>query len=536
MPNSYLALTIGPIYDTFLQAKKTRTIWAASYFFSWFIGRILEESYKGSLNVLIPYFNTSEGIVKSEYGSGIYADRIYYKTNDAASDEKKVRDIVKKIITEINIDAPFLEDYLNIHIVQSQNNSANLLETLNDKLDQQELRKRFPQNINENKLVEWLALVPTENDLMRIAFDNVSKRYFRSLPEIATTMLERITQENKKKYKSIVVKSFDNDENDLIDKLKTKFPDDFKHFMKYFAVIYADGDNIGKILESIKNDEDKLKTFSQKMIEFGIAAEKIIAAYGGNGIYLGGEDILTFAPVACIKKEADSLQTIFDLVDKLDTCFNNTVHTYANELSVTPLPTMSYGIHISYNKWPLNLSMSNAHTLLKEHAKKHFWKLQQKDGQNKTVYLKNTLSITLRKHSGHEITAHILKSGESWKGIKTIVTKYTENLSKENDKILAGIIHKLNDEVFFTLFEIAARDGKIEAFFQNYFNEPVHTEGEKVPFLKDMRELAQQVIDVYPAVRDEKYEAKYKRERNDARDILFFVFRFIHFIKSERDS
>lgn len=54
MPATYTALTIGPIYKTFSDAKRTRSVWAASYFFSWFIRRILEEALNKNMQVFLP--------------------------------------------------------------------------------------------------------------------------------------------------------------------------------------------------------------------------------------------------------------------------------------------------------------------------------------------------------------------------------------------------------------------------------------------------------------------------------------------------
>jgi hypothetical protein len=51
---SYTALTIGPIYKTLKNAKKTREIWGASYFFSFVIKEIVKELV-GKVTFITPY-------------------------------------------------------------------------------------------------------------------------------------------------------------------------------------------------------------------------------------------------------------------------------------------------------------------------------------------------------------------------------------------------------------------------------------------------------------------------------------------------
>jgi len=52
----YTGFTIGPIYDVLSYARKTRELWFGSYFFSWFMEKIIEELAKNSaIEFLVPY-------------------------------------------------------------------------------------------------------------------------------------------------------------------------------------------------------------------------------------------------------------------------------------------------------------------------------------------------------------------------------------------------------------------------------------------------------------------------------------------------
>lgn len=77
----------------------------------------------------------------------------------------------------------------------------------------------------------------------------------------------------------------------------------------YYALLIADGDNMGKVIDS-KNDENAHRELSKLISKFAIAVPKTIKGFQGTCIYAGGEDILAYLPLhtalACATKlEAD---------------------------------------------------------------------------------------------------------------------------------------------------------------------------------------------------------------------------------------
>lgn len=520
--NKYLALTIGPIYNTFNQARETRTVWAASYFFSWFIKQVLIEAKNKEFHVFLPF---PEPIALSQWGSGLYADRIYFVENEKTSKKGLVeileeikkdlaKDIFKLIEKKPSSDEDilkFLDDYLNLHIAEVETEKP-VLKTINGILDHLELKQNFAFRYERNYLLEYLDLkVSTGSKLAIDAFEGqLNKRRFRSIPEISTTTLDRLHTE---KYNKIVYGSF-NDEVELIEKLTedNSIKEDFSQYQKYYAVLYADGDNISQLLESTHDNEVKLQEFSKQLLAFGKLAENVIVEYGGNGIYLGGEDILVFAPMACISKDQKEINTIFNLIDQLDQCFTDTVGQFAEKQGVLPLPTLSYGIMISYIKHPLKESMNMAHRLM-DNAK-------DKDKFPE----KNTIGIRFQKHSGQYMECYIEKSkANSKKAILDFVNKYTMNPIKENqENILGGVIQRFRDELFFTTFSLAAKEQRLEAFFTNFFDEKIHLETEKSLFLKDVRLFSESIFAEYSDV-------------ESCRKILFTILRFVHFINQKKD-
>jgi len=527
MSTTYLALTIGPIYETFAQTKKTRAIWAASYFFSWFMIEITKRTHDAGFKILMPALNGNDAVFKSEHGSGLYADRIYFELSDKT--RKDLEGIYKSLISEVagKIDKSkkteienYLQQYLNIHIIElEENDNGKVLKKLNDQLDQKELAQNYPFDNDTNYLLHFFEQEINKSFLADDAFpDTKDERKFRSLPEIATTTIYRT--QDQVKYNEAVQQSYNKKEDidliDLIEKngLKT-LP-----YHKYYTVLYADGDYIGKNIlmhPNVAPDFDKLRGFSEQIFRFGQQAEEIIARYGGNGIYLGGEDILAFLPVACSNEGKTETHTIFNLIHELDICFENTVGAFAKQNNLTP-PTLSYGVMISYIKHPLREAMYMAHDQMEYKAKEK--------------PCKNAVALRFQKHSGQYMECCIEKSKScSWYYIKELVSEYTIRISddkkerrKANADLLSGVIHRLKDDMYFEVFSCAAREKRLEPFFENFFDEKVHKgdDNPKNKFLRQVRELSDKVFSDYP-------------DNQQCREIIFTVLRYIHFINSDKE-
>lgn len=520
--NTCLALTIGPIYGTFAQCKRTRAVWASSYFFSWFIKRVTTKCAAAGFNVLLPHHDTTPH--ESKYGSGLYADRVYLEPTDKTKAD--FQNIVDEVIAEIaqDIDSQnieqikkYLTQFLNIHIVEAEvEKQKEVLRTLNEALDQQELKQSFAFDNETNYLLAYFdQKLSQKNLLVEDAFEKDKGLRFRSIPEIASTSIERL---NADEYKRLINRSYKNIDIDFIDELVKLEPLKklLKPYHKYYAVMYADGDNIGTLLKEISGDFVKLKEFSRQLFVFGQEAEKIIHHYGGSGIYLGGEDILAFLPMACVSEDKSVTRSIFDLMQQLDVLFKDTIGKLAI-LNNVPEPTLTYGIRISYIKHPLKESMSNAHELMEEVKKGKF------DSGAKKFPCKNAVGFRFQKHSGQFMQCFYEKSKTcSWNEVKLFVETYTQNAHEGNAELLSGVIHRLKDDLFFETFAAASRAKRQEPFFENFFNEYVHKTKEKDEFIQAVKGLAEKVFHDYS-------------DNQSCRDILFTTLRYVHFINSEKE-
>lgn len=539
---TYTALTIGPIYDTFTQAKLTRSIWAASYFFSLFARKVLEQAIQQNWKVLLPF---SEEVKKSGHGAGLYADRLYFKDKTREELQKLVNDVITFFVVDMlgnntklteNEVRNFLKNFLNTHIVEisltdeelneikesrdeegTSNNSV--LRILNNLLDNKELNKRYVFNFENNYLIDYFSVKWNENTALKTdAFGEFKDRHFKSIGEIAT---EDLSENND--YKKVLMKDFRNVETEFIKELskitqkndKGKDISIVQDYHKYYAVLYADGDNIGALLNKVANSDEQLKTFSKKLFEFGLRAEKSIADYGGSPIYLGGEDILAFLPIAY--NDEKSLKSLAVLIRDLDKYFYKTLGEYASEQKVT-IPTLSYGLMLTYHKFPMREAMQQAHDMLE------CCKTKKKLFPNK-----NGISVRFQKHSGQYMECFIDKSKvDSTKKIFELLTKGLQKKDKKDT--LTGLTQRLKDDLFFSTFVYAVRNNRIDAFFENFFNEEIHKQ--KITFTDYFKDLsnalkADYLITDNNKEKEEGYNKRFK-------DILFTVLRYYQFIQPKK--
>ena len=218
----------------------------------------------------------------------------------------------------------------------------------------------------------------------------------------------------------------------------------------------ADGDNMGKIVSSINADD--VKDISQSLLNYGKAVCKIIKEYGGLPIYAGGDDLLFIAPVRA--KDA----TIFDLIDSIDELYKNTVDAKIKDsLRPNGIHTyLSYGLSITYYKYPLYEAFKDAIRLLFEKAK--------------NVEGKNAISWQLRKHSG---TGFV---GEFTKDLSSSNTIYSlfKDISKipVEEKQISALAHKLkiNEGLLSILFKkykdnATELSGRIDNFYEKFMED-----------------------------------------------------------------
>lgn len=356
----YAGITIGPIVDTLMDASSPAALWFASSLFSDIARRIcleVKNEFRDA-EIYSPYFGTD---IQIDDGIGKFHDRIIFATGEYDGEK------MKKLILKVKRDtascfpkkfvdseaAAFLEQYLQIHYVVLKKEEVlknNAILALSPYLDVLELMKSFPK---DNR-------------------DNVLRRLFRGEEEggniyIKKSLLFQRIKENSNQLKK--------DENGLwtitdiacghgkiVEKLKRK---------NYYAVVQADGDNMGKFLETL--DNKKVTDFSKACLDYDWEACKEIDSSDGMTIYAGGDDLLFLAPVISAKGES-----VFDLCAKIGEKFNKQIKA-VNSFKDNPcIPTVSFGIAVQHKKYPLYEALSRGRDLLE---------LAKKAGNRKIVWL-----------------------------------------------------------------------------------------------------------------------------------------------------
>jgi CRISPR-associated protein Cmr2 len=527
----YIAITIGPIVDTLLKAKKVKELWASSYLFSFMMKGIVtkinqERDIVGE--VLLPVTDGQP----AKNGAGLYPDRIYIKAENNDSLER-VHQIIDEQIRGVGktnkhgniIKINPLKDFFKIYafMVEIQKD-GNIIEELSAYCDTIELQNRIDNDQAYNVILKELLNICESPILVNDAVDNKAELEIESLIDISTKNFKLIEES---KYLEIVnerdrlVKSKNiDDEKFMIDRLKQQFPGKFKARHKYFAMVHADGDNIGKIINHIGVDPNEIKAFSRSLYSFAKEATNIIKSQGGVPIYMGGDDMLFLAPIICGKKDETQEKqyiptSIFHLIKDLDQCFDEIlIKEYIDKKNFLenkkPSPSMSYGIAISHHKYPLYEVRNSSYEQLQ------YVKTKCKD--------KNAVQVFLQKHSGAKIDFLLSKNNVSYESsIFSAFNRFIDSctgskgIADDNGELfLNSFTHKLETLVPF-LEEAVKNRERLRAFFEYNFNENFES------YSKFYSALEEYILEVY----------KNTEDKDQRRKTIEGALRFLHFIYSE---
>jgi len=498
--NTYIALTLGPIYRTLQTARSTKELWAASYLFSYITEKItkkLREKGIKDTQFVMPY---TPKIVSQNlsFGAGIFPDRIIFKKTkttdlqtttdavDAALD--KVSEIIKGTLLnnglvgkDTDIES-YIKAYFQIYVIEKEvPEGKNAILEISPYLDTIELQSHIVQTEAEVERPHKEDSKKTKKDkierrnYLEMYFEHINGSYlyrkvftdapankgsfehvegFPSIPNIATIALY-------KQSPFAIQKELD--DTQFYEQLnsKTDIQPLLNHYHRYICIVHADGDNIGKAISHIK--DNNFLPFSEKLYDFGFEAAKLIDNYGGKPVYIGGDDLLFFAPVQ------SSNGSIFTLIEQLNQKFNDLNFEVGKD---DVKPTLSFGISISYFKFPMFEALEISRDLLFDKAKNY----KAKSGDEK-----NAIAFRILKHSGQYWETVLQKD-------TLLYTQFIELLSdtRISDTALSSILYK-TDELQSLLNEIWKNSNspvwKTEAddtqnpfrhFFKNYFNEGIH--------------------------------------------------------------
>jgi CRISPR-associated protein Cmr2 len=424
----------------------------------------------------------------------------------------------------------FLNSYFQIYLLEIKNSDSNPVLDIKDILDNLELQSKIPND----------ETFPYIQDLFENCYYNFMIRQeftlencgFPSTVEIATKQFQFKCPDSFKELVKYTIdhnnaySDSDNNQEEFIELLKkAPFKNEcvFKQFHKYIAIIQADGDSIGFLIKqifNIKKGENALKTFnifSKQLIQYSKAAVKLIDEYGGTNIYAGGDDLLFFAPVMTdngSNSQSAHSQHIFGLIDKIDNCFKQFINDCPQLKDLideciknNKRPAMSYGISISYYKYPMNEALINAYDLLFHVAKK----------------TRNTIAFRVMKHSGQYFGTSFSKTHNAYLSFINLIENHLID-----ESFLASVMYKLEEHKVI-LQEISSfmpnHDddtpyNRLLQFFKNNFDEKIHNADDKQLFLHSVRHLVREVF-------TEEIDIDSKMHK------IYSSLRFVNFLKAD---
>jgi CRISPR-associated protein Cmr2 len=450
--NQYIAVTISPFGKTLAMAQSTRELYAASYLFSDLMKRLIQK-LEGMGDIIVP---NPEPLPKPDpdppsieeknpYSPGLLPDRLILKINEKRLKEdffKLIMNVKKKFIEDyfgpIQVkEEPNLLDHFQVHAIRiSISDGEDLIGTIFPLLNTLEQKASLVSQTEINlKELLW-----SKSLFAKLEKENVIQPPFPTLQEIS--LAELISEENIGEHiKNLVHSSLKSGEKEIEvqQKIKEIAKEKYQFNHNYTAVVNADVDDLQTILRACYRfgNSDALNSFSKTLMEFGQQASNEINIMKGVPVYMGGDDMLFFSPVR-------NKQTIFSVIEALNQKFRemmlgnneltevialwNSGRTRKNRRKPLQLPTISWGVALSYYKYPLHESLDAARALLNDEAK--------------GLAGKNGIAFRLLKHSGAYTGATISLKQRSWKLFLGLIE---EDAGVENpDDFLKSIQYKMN--------------------------------------------------------------------------------------------
>jgi CRISPR-associated protein Cmr2 len=414
----YIAMTLGPITDTLMLGRKTSEIWGASYLFSSFMKSVIQKlkAIKG-VKFLIPYVDDDTLFHSKDDGIGMFHDRFILTSETLSLTEittilqeqktlfgKMIASSIKKDEAKV---IEYFNNYLQTYLFESNESYVNPVLEISTILDSIELHTPIFQSDEE-----YIRLFLNRNTLLHSSMIQSSF----GTKNVSFDSIEAIAAQEKN--------------SDLTNS------QEFKNAAKYIAIIHADGDNLGAYIK----EHSDVTTVSKKLFNFDKRAVGIIKEYGGLPLFVGGDDLLIFAPVITKEKK-----TVIDLVDSLSCA-------YCDALG-SDKTTLSFGISITYYKYPLYEALSKSRTALFDKAKGYAGK--------------NAVALSVQKHSGQSFDFCIGKHENGyqsfWALLQSVLSEEIELPHAIHHKI--GILKPL-------LTQIDAN--RLSDMFDNFFNEDMH--------------------------------------------------------------
>ena len=419
----YIAVTIGPIFDTMSLVSTPAALWMSSYMFSYITKTICELLLEADVkeeDIITPYFSKtmSTDFLDRKDGVGLFHDHVIFVANDFdIKSFNKIKEKALEIISGLfELDLKYLTDYIQIYAVKYK--AENPIFGCQNILNSRELEKPFVATDPEQPLLS--LLFPK-----RSSANEEIKKLAKKLGVYENWQLSDGT--NIKDMNAII---------------KTKENSNLKKY-EYYAIVRSDGDNISQIIASLDTDED-FRSFSQACLSYCAAIADEVARFGGVTIYAGGDDLLAILP--CENKDGD---TPFEFIKSANKIFDEQFNSYGKPTA------LSFGISMCYKKFPLYEALDDSAHLLFDVAKNKNYKncsairLQKHSGQSEGLLIPNKSLDAFLSLKRTVVNSRL--SVQPTSKVATIPTAEQSETEEKNDKpsenerIIVSVLHKLSN-------------------------------------------------------------------------------------------
>ena len=441
--SGYIGITIGPIIDTLMLAHSPAAMWYASSMFSSLTEKMCEILLKNSCIILSPYYEEEK---KYDDGIGRYHDRIIAKNVESTKIVEKSIEDGKEYIAHMvagNINKPndaeiknFIKQYLQVHWVylDSMEEDENPIIKIGGILDTlEQMHSPNPNNAN-NPFFELFTGKEFKNEYVKKRIEEIVEnsqlkkgKNLKSIPDITSPLPEE-ERSRKREF--------------------------------YYTIVQADGDGMGKYIESLK--ENEMTAFSKACFDYAESAAKLIGNYGGMTVYAGGDDLLFIAPVTGVNNK-----TVYDLCKEISDDFTK---RFSNG------PTLSFGVAIRHDGFPLYEALNSA-----------LWALEKaksgRENPDSSGYIeksgRNTMLVDFQKGSGQAVK--IAVPFEKFEYFKAAIDLYNVD-ENDNQKFKSAIYVLENMKSLFkpAIKKITSSDENAEKYLENVVKNIFDNEGQKI--------------------------------------------------------
>ena len=483
----YIAITIGPIFETLSLVSKPAGLWGASYLFSYITEQLTKKiQEKQGYEILTPYFEFDEvdgAFYQASRGAGFYHDHIIVKNGDLEC----IGTIIKKVKAELGENIYYALRYDIKNEYSEDNKEGNRGESIAEASTESE--DKYDINKVKTYINDYIRIYATEYETeeseisvineLSVLFDGMELRC-QTVPVEKENYIASFLDNDKIRY------SF------LVERLKNKGPGDWQLFRNtsdygiktlpdiarsdgdpkqwkrysYYAYVISDGDHMGTVLSQLKSTES-VRSFSQNCLLYNTKACKCIEEYGGIVVYAGGDDLRFLVPLTKYDRDAGCQKTVFDLIMEIKECFEDVFVVKREGVNISASPTISFGVAITYHKYPLYETGNMAEDLL----------FTAKDSG------RDSLSIYVQKHSGQsaKFVIHNLSKSKNTNGLlsdlRDVIGARINNTSMNS--VLSHITQYTGLLDFAMQQQQRGDSGPIDSFFKNVFADDTALSNEK---------------------------------------------------------